>query len=499
MVKKEIVLGHKISNAGLEVDPAKIDVVSKLSPPPDIKPLRSKTLNEAQENYTTIKKELFAVVFAIEKFKSYIVGFKVTMQGTLWSNVIGARGQGICLIAMKCPEQPILEIELFNVWGIYFIGPFPRSGGHIYILLVIDYVLNWVEVISCTKNDVITVKPFVVKQIFLHGAVEITSLDRTNVFKKPRLKGSGKKISIKPRIQEFSSHSHFIRPDLEQGFDEVDDDQPKYKNVKHGMASSKKQDYHEVVAEEFSQEIERMSPLKPRLRPEELGLISVVQPKKGKNKTGALRHLGRLLNLLYEPIKALKSEKIFMGETKMRNLKGIKPFPTTVEKLCLKYLPTLARYPQIDMVGEPKNTMLFNLDLRLVVYDQLLQDIHVDLDTGKTSSVRGEQSENEAPTKNECEFCELLHNVIIESMDAALKEVLLENLAMKEQIASLNTKLHYIAKRHDRQFATQMEYTHALFVQLVAQPVIIPELVAPTPPIQLTNPTPDELDPCPES
>ncbi|KAA0060806.1 Retrovirus-related Pol polyprotein from transposon 17.6 [Cucumis melo var. makuwa] len=40
MVKKEIVLGHKISNAGLEVDPTKIDVVSKLSPPPDIKPLR---------------------------------------------------------------------------------------------------------------------------------------------------------------------------------------------------------------------------------------------------------------------------------------------------------------------------------------------------------------------------------------------------------------------------------------------------------------------------
>ncbi|KAA0060804.1 hypothetical protein E6C27_scaffold137G00260 [Cucumis melo var. makuwa] len=184
-----------------------------------------------------------------------------------------------------------------------------------------------------------------------------------------------------------------------------------------------------------------MSPLKPRLRPEELGLISVVQPKKGKNKTGALRHLGRLPNLLYEPIKALKSEKIFMGETKMRNLKGIKPFPTTVEKLCLKYLPTLARYPQIDMVGEPKNTVLFNLDLRLVVYDQLLQDIHVDLDTGKTSSVRGAQSENEAPTKNECEFCELLHHVIIESMDAALKEVLLENLAMKEQIASLNTKV----------------------------------------------------------
>ena len=34
----------------------------------------SKTLNEAQRNYTTIEKELLAVVFALEKFRSYILG-----------------------------------------------------------------------------------------------------------------------------------------------------------------------------------------------------------------------------------------------------------------------------------------------------------------------------------------------------------------------------------------------------------------------------------------
>ncbi|KAA0062295.1 hypothetical protein E5676_scaffold313G003510 [Cucumis melo var. makuwa] len=39
----------------------------------------SKTLNEAQENYTTTEKELLAVVFAIEKYVSYIVGSKVTI------------------------------------------------------------------------------------------------------------------------------------------------------------------------------------------------------------------------------------------------------------------------------------------------------------------------------------------------------------------------------------------------------------------------------------
>ncbi|XP_076954755.1 putative mitochondrial protein AtMg00860 [Bidens hawaiensis] len=41
MVKEGIVLGHKISQAGLEVDRAKIDTISKLSPPNSVKSIRS--------------------------------------------------------------------------------------------------------------------------------------------------------------------------------------------------------------------------------------------------------------------------------------------------------------------------------------------------------------------------------------------------------------------------------------------------------------------------
>ncbi|KAA0033259.1 hypothetical protein E5676_scaffold9G00190 [Cucumis melo var. makuwa] len=49
------------------------------------------------------------------------------------------------------------------------------------------------------------------------------------------------------------------------------------------------------------------------------------------------------------------------------------------------------------------------------------------------------QSDEVAPAKKEVEFCDVLHNVIAESMNATFKEVLLENVALKEQIAILNT------------------------------------------------------------
>ncbi|GJS77121.1 reverse transcriptase domain-containing protein [Tanacetum coccineum] len=126
MVKEGIVLGHKISKSGIEVDKAKVDVIAKLPHPTSVKgyeafnilkkklteapilvapdwdlpfeimcdasdyavgavlgqrktkhfqPIHyaSKTMTDAQAHYTTTEKELLAVVYAFEKFRPYLV------------------------------------------------------------------------------------------------------------------------------------------------------------------------------------------------------------------------------------------------------------------------------------------------------------------------------------------------------------------------------------------------------------------------------------------
>ena len=62
--------------------------------------------------------------------------------------------------------QPILEVEIFNLWGIDFMGPFPPSDGKEYILVAVDYVSKWVEAIPTRTNDHQEVLRFITRYIF---------------------------------------------------------------------------------------------------------------------------------------------------------------------------------------------------------------------------------------------------------------------------------------------------------------------------------------------
>ncbi|RVW63261.1 Pol polyprotein [Vitis vinifera] len=302
-----IVLGHIISKKGIEVDKVKVELLVKLPSPTTVKgdakfvwdercqksfeqlkqflttaPIpyviyyASKTLNEAQRNYTTIEKELLAVVFALDKFRAYLVGFFIVVfidHSTLkylltrqdakarlirWilllqefnlqikdkkrvENVVADHLSRLAIshnshglpinddfpkeslmlledapwyahivnylvtgevpnqIIRKCvleqeqqgilshyhesacgahfasqktamkepmPMNPILIVDLFDVWGIDFMGPFPMSFGNSYLLVRVDYVSKWVEAIPCKHNDHRVVLKFLKENIF---------------------------------------------------------------------------------------------------------------------------------------------------------------------------------------------------------------------------------------------------------------------------------------------------------------------------------------------
>ena len=63
------------------------------------------------------------------------------------------------------PLQGILVVQIFDVWGIDFMGPFPPSFGNMDILLAMDYVSKWVEATTCPRNDAITVVGFIQRNI----------------------------------------------------------------------------------------------------------------------------------------------------------------------------------------------------------------------------------------------------------------------------------------------------------------------------------------------
>nr|GEZ80730.1 hypothetical protein [Tanacetum cinerariifolium] len=293
MVKEGIVLGHKISKEWIEVDKAKVDVISKLPHPTTVKGIRSflghvgfyrrfiqdfskiarpmtrllekdtpffffkecvesfqtlkrklteapiliapdwdfpfelmcdasdfairavlgkrqekhfrpihyasKTITEAESNYTTTEKEILVVVNPLT-FSSLATmdppgdimaqitlprrghhglnytAKKVFDSGFYWPTIYRDaqdlvktcdvyQRQGKISQRDEMPQNSIQVCEIFDIWGIDFMGLFSSSRGNKYILVAVDYLSKWVEAKALLINDARVVYKFL-KNLF---------------------------------------------------------------------------------------------------------------------------------------------------------------------------------------------------------------------------------------------------------------------------------------------------------------------------------------------
>ncbi|KAM1091731.1 hypothetical protein ACFX19_019395 [Malus domestica] len=110
-------------------------------------------------------------------FGTQRTALKVLQCGFYWPSIF-KDARTFCLTCDKCqrmgnigardqmPQVSILNVEIFDVWGIDFMGPFPSSYGFIYILLAVDYVSKWVEAKATQTNDSKVVADFIRTNIF---------------------------------------------------------------------------------------------------------------------------------------------------------------------------------------------------------------------------------------------------------------------------------------------------------------------------------------------
>ncbi|KAD7116941.1 hypothetical protein E3N88_04209 [Mikania micrantha] len=101
----------------------------------------------------------------------------------------------------QMPLTPIFVCEIFDVWGIDFMGPFPSLFGNAYILLAVDYVSKWVEAKATRTNDSKVVASFIKNNILSRFGVPRAFIsDRVSYFCNKTIEALFKKYGVTHRM-----------------------------------------------------------------------------------------------------------------------------------------------------------------------------------------------------------------------------------------------------------------------------------------------------------
>ncbi|GJQ97906.1 reverse transcriptase domain-containing protein [Tanacetum coccineum] len=175
MVKEGFVLGHKVSEAGLKVDQANIELISKLHIKGDDSEVDDNFPRETLMEINTRDEPWFTdfanflVSDIIPKGMTYQQKNKVfsDLKHYFWEKPYLFKTGNIS----KPDEMPLNSIQvckIFDIWGIDFMGPFPKSYKFEYILVAVDYVSKWAEAQALPTNDARVVITFL-KKLFCHN------------------------------------------------------------------------------------------------------------------------------------------------------------------------------------------------------------------------------------------------------------------------------------------------------------------------------------------
>nr|GFA34055.1 DNA-directed DNA polymerase [Tanacetum cinerariifolium] len=240
MVKEGIVLGHKISKNEIEVDRAKVDVNAKLPHPTTVKYIQSflshadfanyhagnfiiKGMTSQQKNkfFKDVKhyfwddpllfkicadqvirqcvhgKEAFDILKACHNgptgghHGANLTAKTIFDAGFFWptiykdtyefvKNCDSCQRQGKISQRDEMPQNSIQTYEIFDVWGIDFMGPFLSSRGNKFILVAVDYLSKWVEAKALPTNDTRVVCKFLKSLFARFGSPRAIISDRVH-------------------------------------------------------------------------------------------------------------------------------------------------------------------------------------------------------------------------------------------------------------------------------------------------------------------------------